>query len=172
MNYFYKATLTTISCAAIWTNQLMAYLPPITFESPVFKTGDTLGLNHGTGWSLLSGNASVSANGEGVGGGQALKLQVNPTQEPLLVRDIDWDAAQTVAFIDLKLKPAADPEGSLASFHSNGSQLAFQVPLGANSGNVWVYNGSSGITNPAQWAKTVLAPRFSTADFSLRMPSS
>ncbi|MFN7342311.1 MAG: hypothetical protein ACK5TA_03135, partial [bacterium] len=29
------------------------------------------------------------------------------------------------------------------------------VPVGANSGNVWVYNGSSGATNPAQWAKTV-----------------
>jgi RHS repeat-associated protein len=155
MNYFYKATLTTISCAAIWTNQLMAYLPPITFESPTYNPGDPLGLNHGTGWSILSGNASVSANGEGVGGGQALKLQANPTQEPLLVRDIDWDAAQSIAFIDLKLKPAADPEGSLASFHSNGTQLAFQVPVGANTGNVWVYNGSSGATNPAQWAKTV-----------------
>jgi RHS repeat-associated protein len=155
MNYFCRATLTTISCAAIWTNQLMAYLPPITFESPTYNPGDSLGLNGGTGWSLLSGNASISANGVGVGGGQALKLQANPTQEPLLVRDIDWDPVQTVAFVDLKLKPAADPEGSLASFYSNGTQLAFQVPVGANSGNVWVYNGSSGATNPAQWAKTV-----------------
>lgn len=155
MNYLSKAALTTVSCAAIWTNQLMAYLPPVTFESPVYNPGDPLGIGTGTGWSLLSGNAVISANGQGFGGGQALKLDANPVQEPLIVRDIEWNSAETVAFIDLQLKPAADPEGSMASFHSNGTQLAFQVPVGENSGNIWVYNGSAGATNPAQWAKTV-----------------
>ena len=155
MNDFVKTVITTISCTAIWTNQLLADLPPISFESPQYYSGDSVGTVNGSGWSLLSGNASISANGQGAGGGQALKLAANPTQEPLIVRDIDWNAAQTVAFIDLKIKPAADPEGSLASFNSNGTQLAFQVPVGANSGSIWVYNGSSGATNPAQWAKTV-----------------
>lgn len=155
MNYLAKAALTVISCTAIWTNLLMAYLPPISFESPEYNPGEMLGVGNGTGWSLASGNASISANGQGFDGGQALKLEANAEQEPLLVRDIDWNAADKVAFIDLQIKPAADPEGSLASFHSNGTQLAFQVPPGANSGNIWVYNGSSGETNPAQWAKTV-----------------
>ncbi len=155
MNYFLKASVTTICCSAIWTNQLLAYLPPISFESPVYNPGEVLGITNGTGWSLLSGNAAISANGQGVGGGQALKIEANAAQEPLLVRDIEWNAAEKIAFIDLQLKPAADPEGSQASFHSNGTQLAFQVPVGTNSGNIWVLNGSSGETNPAQWAKTV-----------------
>ncbi len=167
MNYFFKASVTTICCSAIWTNQLLAYLPPITFESPVYNSGEVLGLNNGSGWSLLSGNASISANGQGVGGGQALKIEANAGQEPLLVRDIDWNVNEKIAFIDLQIKPAADPEGSLASFHSNGTQLAFQVPVGSNLGNIWVLNGSSGVANPAQWAKTVgafaLAPNGLTA---------
>jgi hypothetical protein len=82
MNYFYKATLTTISCAAIWTNQLMAYLPPITFERPTFNPSDPLGLNDRTGWSLLSGNALISANGEGVGGNPLSPPLRSPQQRP------------------------------------------------------------------------------------------
>lgn len=116
MNYLAKATLTTVSCAAIWTNQLMANLPLISFESPEYNPADVLGQSSGTGWSLLSGNAVVSANGQGFGGGQALKIEANAAQEPLLVRDIEWNVSEKIAFIDLQLKPAADPEGSLASF--------------------------------------------------------
>ena len=155
MNEFVKATVTSISCSAMLINQLQAYLPPVLFESPEYYSGETIGNTNGSGWSLLSGNASISALGEGIGGGQALKIEANAAQEPLLVRDVDWNVAEKVAFIDFQIKPAADLEGSLASFHSNGTQLAFQVPVGGTSGNIWVYHGSSGEANPAQWAKTV-----------------
>ncbi len=155
MNDFVKTSITTITMSAILISQLQAYLPPISFESPQYYSGQSVGTVQGTGWSLLSGNASVTPLGNGVGGGQALKLEANAAQEPLLVRDLDWNVAEKVAFIDLQIKPAADPEGSLASFHSNGTQLAFQVPAGGSVGSIWVYNGSSGETNPAQWAKTV-----------------
>ncbi|MES2982235.1 MAG: RHS repeat-associated core domain-containing protein [Verrucomicrobiota bacterium] len=155
MNDFVKTSITTISMSAILISQLQAYLPPISFESPQYSSGQPVGNVNGSGWSLLSGNASISPLGSGVGGGQALKIAANAVQEPLLVRDIDWNVAEKVAFIDLQLKPAADPEGSLASFHSNGTQLAFQVPSGGSVGSIWVYNGSSGEANPAQWAKTV-----------------
>jgi Salmonella virulence plasmid 65kDa B protein len=136
-------------------NQVQAYLPPITFEQPGYVSGSTVGLAPGSGWSLISGNASVSPIGTGASGGQALKLENNPQQEPLLKREVNWDISQKVAFIDLKIKPAADPQGSLASFYANGTQLAFQVPTGGNTGEIWVYNGSAGIANTAQWAKTV-----------------
>jgi RHS repeat-associated protein len=155
MNEFVKATVTSISCSAMLINQLQAYLPPVSFESPEYYSGETIGNTNGSGWSLLSGNASISPLGDGIGGGQALKIEANAAQEPLLVRDIDWNVVEKIAFIDLQIKPAADPEGSLASFHSNGTQLAFQVPVGGTAGNIWVYNGSSGEANPAQWAKTV-----------------
>ncbi len=155
MNDFVKTSITTISMSAILISQLQAYLPPISFESPQYYSGQSVGTVQGSGWSLLSGNASVTPLGNGVGGGQALKLEANAAQEPLLVRDLDWNIAEKVAFIDLQIKPAADPEGSLASFHSNGTQLAFQVSAGGSVGSIWVYNGSSGQANPAQWAKTV-----------------
>ncbi len=103
MNYFLKESVTTICCSAIWTNQLLAYLPPISFESPVYIPGEVLGLSNGTGWSLLSGNAAISANGQGVGGGQALKIEANAAQEPLLVRDINSWGQKTCKFYLAKM---------------------------------------------------------------------
>ena len=104
---------------------------------------------------MLSGTANVSPAGTGYGGGQALKLEADPQKEPLLKREIVWNPAEQIAFIDLQLKPAADPEGSFASLYANGTQLAFQVPLAGTMGEVWVYNGSAGQANPPQWVKTV-----------------
>jgi len=60
MNDLAKATIATICCSAIWANQLMAYLPPITFEDPEFNPGEVLGLSNGGGWSLGLGNALIS----------------------------------------------------------------------------------------------------------------
>lgn len=150
-----KVAISSICWSAMLINQVQAYLPPISFENPGYYPGQSIGGASGSGWNLISGNAKISPNGTGVGGGQALKLEVDPQQEPLLKREIDWDISESTAFIDLQLKPAADPEGSLASFHANGTQLAFQVPLGGSTGEIWVYNGSAGEANPAQWAKTV-----------------
>jgi RHS repeat-associated protein len=154
-------------------NQVQAYLPPISFENPDYVSNQTIGNTPGSGWNLYTGAASVSPVGTGYGGGQALKLGANPQQEPFLTRDIAWNPAQKTAFIDLQLKPAADPQNSYATFYANGTQLAFQVPQGGNFGEIWVYHGSEGTANAAQWAKTIgtfaLAPNGLTASTYTRI---
>src|SRR5690606_17032313 len=135
-------------------NQLLAALPPITFESPEFVPSQTVS---GAGWDLVSGAAEITPAGQGVNGSQALRIPADAQQDPWLRRAVSWDAQQMTAFVDLQVKPAADPEGSLASFYANGTQIAFQVPQGSSVGEVWVYHGNDGgeaSSNPPQWIKT------------------
>jgi len=155
MDTFTKSSLAGIVFSALLVNQIHAYMPQIGFEAPDYTSGSIVGEVQGAGWDLLAGSASVSPAGTGFGGGQALKLEVNPNQEALVKRSVDWNLAEKVAFIDLRIKPAADPEGSYASFYANGTQIAFQVPMGGQAGEIWVYNGNGGTTNASQWAKTV-----------------
>ena len=155
MNTFTKSSLAGITLSAFLVNQIHAYMPQIGFEAPNYTSGSIVGAVQDSEWSLVAGSASVSPAGTGFGGGQALKLEVNPNQEAFIKRTVEWDSEEKVAFIDLMIKPAADPEGSYASFFANGTQIAFQVPMGGSVGEIWVYNGSGGTANAAQWAKTV-----------------
>ena len=144
---------------ALFSNQLLADLPPITFDSAEWIPLQTVGANPASGWNLLAGDASVSPVGAGFNGGKALSIPINPPQSTKLLRSVPWNAADSTAFIDLKIKPSADPSGSLSTFVANGTQLAFQVPQGASVGEIWLYHGGDSLANPAtnpqQWVKTV-----------------
>jgi hypothetical protein len=155
MHSFAKSSLAGFTLSAFLVNQIHAYMPQIGFEAPDYISGSSLGAIQVPGWSLLAGSAKVSPAGTGFEGGQALKLEVNPNQEAFLKRSVDWNPDEKIAFIDLRIKPAADPQGSYASFYANGTQIAFQVPLGGQAGEIWVYNGGGGNANAARWAKTV-----------------
>ena len=159
MNKFAKDSLAVILNCAFCTNQLLADLPPVTFDSAEWVPYQSVGRGIQPGWQLFSGDANVSGAGEGFNGGKALKIPANAQQESRLSRAVTWDAAETTAFIDLQVKPAADPVGSLATFYANGTQIAFQVPAGSSTGEIWVYHGEDGIAGPGappeQWIKTV-----------------
>ncbi|MEO7100143.1 MAG: RHS repeat-associated core domain-containing protein [Luteolibacter sp.] len=158
MNQFCKTALAGFLNFAFFTNQILADLPPITFDSAEWVPYQQVEGASTPGWQLLSGAAVVSPVGEGFGGGKALKLPVDIQQETKISRSVAWDPAQTVAFIDFRLKPAADPTGSPSSFSVNGTQLAFQVPEGSSKGEIWVYNGDDHTgnpnTRPEQWIKS------------------
>jgi len=134
-------------------NQLLAELPPIDFEAPDFVPLELIYETNPAGWQMLSGAAEVTQTGQGVGGGQALRL-AQGQEEAWLRREVSWDAAERTAFIDFQIKPTAEPEGSLASFVANGSQIAFQVPTGSQTGQLWVFNGADGQTGSSQWFTT------------------
>jgi RHS repeat-associated protein len=165
-------------------NQLLADLPPISFEATEWVPYQTVGQGGQPGWELNSGTAETSPMGEGLGGGKALKIPASPVptngaapQESRISRSFPWDIADKTAFIDLQVKPAADPVGSLASFYANGTQIAFQVPSSSTQGEVWVYHGDEGATESAatstQWIKTVgsftVAPGATAASDYLRV---
>jgi len=159
LKQFGKQALAIFLNLAVSSNQLLADLPPITFESAEWVPYRTVGANPASGWQLLSGNASVSPSGAGFNGGKALRLPANDQQNTKLTRSVSWNVADKTAFIDLKIKPSANPSGSLSTFIANGTELAFQVPQGSNVGEVWVYHGNDPLStptiNPQQWIKTV-----------------
>ena len=140
---------------AFTANQLFAQLPPETFEATVWVPYQTVGNGAQPGWQLFSGNAITSPTGEGYGGGTALKIP-SGTGESRISRSLEWNLAERTAFIDFRLKPAADPLGSAATFHVNGSQIAFQVPEGSSTGEIWVLHGHDGYgSEPPEWIKPV-----------------
>ena len=134
---------------ALLVNPILAQLPPISFESPTYVTWDPIDSYDATNWHVQAGEAKIGAAGSGYGGGQSLVLPQN-SQEAWLRRDITWNATEQTAFIDFKIKPAADPEGSLANFVSNGSQLAFQVSSSSGTGQLWAFSGGDGGGSAAQ----------------------
>ena len=143
---------------AFTANQLLAQLPPETFDATEWVPYQAVGQGSQPGWQLAAGNAVVSEAGEGFNGGQALRLPVNSVERTKITRAVTWDVNEKTAFIDFRLKPAADPTGSYSSFSVNGTQLAFQVPAGATHGEIWVLNGADTLgtpnANPTQWIKT------------------
>jgi RHS repeat-associated protein len=155
----FKFSIAIFLNLSLLVNQLSADLQQITFDSAEWIPLQTVGVNSGSGWWLDSGNAVVSPDGAGFGGGKALRIPANSTVETKITRSITWDPAATTAFIDFQVKPAADPVGSLASIHANGTQIAFQVPQGSNAGDVWIYQGNDGVPNsetqPEEWIRTV-----------------
>jgi YD repeat-containing protein len=153
MNTFSKASLSLLLNFSLFANQVLANLPPISFESPVFVPWEPVSNRSGEGWTQMSGTAHVSASGEGFGGGQGLKLPGNAT-ESWVKKEISWKPAERTAFIDLQIKPAAEPDGSFASIVTNGSQVAFQVPRGGTTGQLWVLHGGDGTNGVSQWYQT------------------
>lgn len=133
-------------------NPVLAQLPPISFESPVFVPWEPIQNHSSEGWSLLSGNANVTPQGEGYEGGQALKLP-RAAGEAWLRKNVEWNADDRTAFIDFRIKPAAEPEGGFAGFVANGSQIAFQLPEGHSAGNLWALHGGAN-GSPSQWYLT------------------
>ena len=158
MNHLTKNILAIFVNFAFIANQLLAQLPPETFDSLVWVPYQAVGQGAQPGWQLSSGNAQVSGPSDGFNGGQALRLPVNPVERTKLTRAITWNVNEKTAFIDFRIKPAADPTGSYSSFSVNGTQLAFQVPAGSERGEIWVLNGADGPAtpnaNPTQWIKT------------------
>lgn len=138
---------------ALIANQLLAQLPPISFESPVYVPLNPIQNYTADGWNLISGTGGISGSGEGFGGGQALKLPQGQN-ESWLRRSLTWDPQEKTAFIDFRIKPAAEPEGSLATFVTNGSQIAFQVPSASSTGQLWAFNGGDSSNGTSQWYLT------------------
>jgi len=143
---------------SLLSTQVLAYLPEITFEQPTYTPLEMVG-DSPDGWESIYGQSSITAAGGGFGGaGQALKIAGNPSEEAWLRKPVSWDAAEPVAFIDFRIKPAATPAGSMANFHANGTQLAFQLPSGATEGELWVLHGNDDDLgtppDPEQWYLT------------------
>jgi len=102
-------------------HEVFAQLPPISFESYQSQPVD---LSSPDPWDSVSGTSTVTPAGEGFGGGKALKIGVAPEDEAWLRKPVTWNPAETVAFIDFRIKPAATPSGSQANFFANGSLVA------------------------------------------------
>ncbi len=156
MNQICKTTVAGFLNFTLLANQILADLPPITFDTAEWVPMQSVGNGSTPGWLLASGSANISAVGTGMNGGKALRLPANALQERTkITREVSWDANEKTAFIDFQLKPAADPSGSFSTFSVNGTQLAFQVPSNSSKGEVWVLHGSDTQgTNPQQWMKT------------------
>lgn len=152
--------------------QVDAYLPLINFDGPGYQIGP-LGGTGANGWNLLSGRANITPPGQGTAHSRGLSLPPNAQIEPHILRSIPWPVEEPVAFIDMMFKPAANPEGSMASISVNGSQIAFQVSSGASYGDIWVYNGSPGPDEQPIWLKTAatfpLSPDRTQAQDFLRL---
>ena len=158
INQSCKTALAGFLNFTLLTNQILADLPPITFDTAEWVPMQTVGNGTTPGWQLFAGDAKISPVGQGLGGGSALSLPVNTVQETKISRAVTWDVNEKTAFIDLQVKPAADPSGSYATFVANGTQIAFQVPDGSTTGEIWVQHGADGIVDPGavpkQWIKT------------------
>ena len=154
----WRVPLALLANGALLVNQAAAQLSQITFEQPAFTPGQAVGISGTDGWLLLQGLAETSAAGSGYGGGQALRLPANAQTESWVTRQVTWNAQERTAFVDFRIKPSADPEGSLASFYCNGTQLAFQVPQGSSTGELWVFDGNDGAADPSldpeQWLRS------------------
>jgi len=127
-------------------HEVFAQLPPITFETYESQSVD---LSSPDPWDAVSGSSTVTPAGEGFGGGKALKIGVDPQEEAWLRKPVSWNPAETIAFIDFRIKPAATPSGSQANFFANGTQLAFQIPANSTNGELWVLHGNDdAVANP------------------------
>ena len=139
-------------------SSVFAYLPPISFEGTEFVPMTLVHHQSGgkyAGWELIDGTARVSGVGDGFNGGKALEIPADPLVQAHIRREIPWETNEPIAFIDLRVKPAANPEGSEAGFYANGSQFAFQKSSGGTTGEIWVYDGNDGAVDsandPEEW---------------------
>ncbi|MFD0893724.1 VCBS repeat-containing protein [Luteolibacter ambystomatis] len=131
----------------------MAFVEP--FESPAPGTNPA--------WWTETGESSLVADGPT---NKVLRLSpaLNEGNETKVVRPITWDETKTIAFIDFMVKPAANPEGSLAAIYVNGTQIAFQVTEGDADGTIWAYHGNDDDENQpsSYWVETPSTYAFSS----------
>ena len=98
MKEFAKQSLAVFLNVALFTNQLLADLPPISFDSAEWVPFQSVGNAATPGWLLTAGNAEISANGSGINGGKSLRLPVNSQVRTKITRDVVWDTAEKTAF--------------------------------------------------------------------------
>ncbi|MGC4013360.1 MAG: RHS repeat-associated core domain-containing protein [Luteolibacter sp.] len=153
-NYATKWLTVFVLQLAMSVNVLaLAFVEP--FEDPAPGTNP--------GWWTENGDASLVSDGAG---NKVLRLApaADEGNETKVVRPITWNDAESIAFIDFLVKPAANPEGSLASIYVNGTQIAFQVTQGETSGTVWAYHGNDDDSSQASsyWVETPAEYAFSS----------
>jgi RHS repeat-associated protein len=150
MKYYDKvATVFVLQMALLHTHVFGAVFVE-SFETPTQQAP--------AGWQVPAGSAEV-VSGQSGAVGTSLKLATTLAgqAETRVVRPITgWNQTEPVAFIDFLIKPAANPEGSMASVYVNGTQIAFQVPAGSTQGQIWTYHGNDDdATGTAeQWLKS------------------
>jgi len=122
---------------------LYASVPLTTFEAPIASGTDLSTVS--TDWTVANGEAKVEA-GSGDQGTQGVKITKGDYAEARITRAIIWNAAEQTAFIDFRVKPAANVQGSNAAIMVNGSQIGLQKQednLNSTSkGDIWVLNGT------------------------------
>jgi uncharacterized protein (TIGR02594 family) len=136
MKYYDKvATVLILQMAMLHTHVFGAVFLE-SFETPTQQAP--------AGWQVPAGSAEVVSGQTGaVGTSLKLATTLAGQAETRVVRPITgWNQTEPVAFIDFLIKPAANPEGSMASVYVNGTQIAFQVPAGSTQGQIWVYHGN------------------------------
>ena len=159
MKYYDKvATVLILQMALLHTHVFGAVFIE-SFETPTQQAP--------AAWQVQAGSATV-VSGQTGAVGTSLKLATTlPGQaETRVVRPITgWNQSEPVAFIDFLIKPAANPEGSMASVYVNGTQIAFQVPSGSTQGQIWAYHGNDDDTTGAseQWLKSPASYTISTS---------
>jgi hypothetical protein len=135
----YKLTVATVVNMGLAHMSLFGQLPMVTFDNPHAPGTPAQNL---PGWSVATGSASVAAN-KGFQNTQGLQIDQKPDQSAHLWRSIPWSQAQTTAFLDVKIKPAANQPGSDAAIVVNGAQIALQRSgIDPSKGDIWVLNGS------------------------------
>ncbi len=145
-----------LGLASMFGTQVLAYLPPQTFDFQNQAANDVVDYRFGSayaGWNLVDGSAVVAPAGEA--GFSTKSLKLSPQQggtDTHLYRDVDWNASENVAFIDFRIQPPANPGGSSSTIYANGSQIAFQKSLDGLTGQIWMYHGNDGDnTRAEQW---------------------
>jgi RHS repeat-associated protein len=128
---------------SLLANVGFAELAEIIFEAPLYPPNHVIASSSPDGWQSATGAASITPAGYGYGGtGQALKVLADPAESKWVRKTVSWNAADPIAFIDFRIKAAASPQGSLANFFANGSQIAFQIPDHETKGEIWVLDGN------------------------------
>jgi hypothetical protein len=150
MKYYDKvATVLILQMALLHTHVFGAVFIE-SFETPTEQAP--------AGWQVQAGSAAVVSGQTGaVGTSLKLATTLAGQAETRVVRPISgWNQTEPVAFIDFLIKPAANPEGSMASVYVNGTQIAFQVPAGSTQGQIWTYHGNDDDATGAaeQWLKS------------------
>ncbi len=116
-----------------------------TFEAPITSGTNLSAVS--TAWTVTNGEAKVVA-GSGYQGTQGVKITKGDNAEARITRAITWNAAEQTAFIDFRVKPAANVQGSNAAIMVNGSQIGLQRqddstdPNQSSKGDIWVLNGT------------------------------
>lgn len=122
---------------------LYGSVPLTTFENPITSGTNLSAVS--TAWTVANGEAKVEA-GSGYQGSQGVKITKGDNAEARITRAITWNAAEQTAYIDFRVKPAANAQGSNAAIMVNGSQIGLQkqedIPHAIGKGDIWVLNGT------------------------------